>query len=71
MINYYHPQNKTKGYQMKPMLNIRLKNFANCRNKFFPSGTRRSMQYNKYRGIKQLLVRPNLYGPNLYLLLTN
>ena len=56
---------------MKPMLNIRLKNFANCRNKFFPSGTRRSMQHNKYRGIKQLLVRPNLYGPNLYLLLTN
>lgn len=25
---------------------------------------------NKYRGVKQM-IKPNLYGPNLYLLLTN
>ena len=41
---------------------------------------RRSTQYsyrgkfnqnnNKYRGVKQM-IKPNLYGPNLYLLLTN
>ena len=69
MINYYHPQNKTKGYQMKTILTF---------NKH--GGIRRSPQYNyrgkliqnsyKYRGVKQI-IKPNLYGPNLYLLLTN